>query len=188
MTPKLIVIIAVSLLLTVGWLFFLFFPTSAKQANLQAEVTAAQTQLQDYEATLAQLPVYIQTRADLQKRLQKANSNLYARKDLELLFNELERTAKAHSLRMVEITPPVSELLALNRTVPSDGEPQFLTLNIVLRGNYLDFGQYVEQLERAPYFRSVQGCVISKLQDGSDQVTYSLGFKALLGMTMEEVS
>ena len=182
-------IICISAALLVGlWLVFLYLPETSKQAKLQTQLFAAKTQLDDYKATLAQLPHFIQTRADLQKRLQSANSNLYAKEDLVKLFNELETTARTHGLRVAEITPPVSELLELNRLVPTEGEPQFLTLNVVLRGNYIDFGHYVEQLERAPYFRSIQNCVITGREENDGQMTYSLGFKALLGMTMEGAS
>jgi hypothetical protein len=89
---------------------------------------------------------------------------------------------------LIEITPPVSELLELNSLVPTAGEPQFLSLNIVMRGDYVAFGRYVELLERADYFQSVQSCVIIGREANNGQVTFSLGFKALLGMTMEGAS
>lgn len=188
MTRRLTITIVVSLAITVAWIFLLFIPENSKQAKLRAEVESAQAQFREYQTTIAQLPVYIESRAELQKKLQLANSNLYAKEDLVLLFDELERSAKDNGLRLVDITPPVNELLELNRALPSEGEPQILTLTVVLKGNFIDFGRYVETLERAPYFRSVQSCVVARDIDSGEQVTYSLGFKALLGMTVEEVS
>lgn len=188
MRPRLI-IIGLSAAALVGlWLVFLYLPTIRDQSRLQSQVLAAQTQLDDFKTTLAQLPLFIRTRADIRKRLQLANSNLYAKEDLIELFNELETTARMGGLRVIEITPPVSELLELNSLAPIAGEPQFLSLNIVMRGDYIAFGQYVEQLERADYFQSVQSCVIIGREANNGQVTFSLGFKALLGMTTEGAS
>lgn len=188
MTRKTSILVAVAVLLTAGWFVFLYLPASGRQAKAHAELKSAEAQLRDYESTLAQVPVFIAARSELRKKLQIVNSSLYAKEDLVDLFNELERKAGGFSLRTVEITPPVEELLQLNRSVPSEGEPQILSLNIVMKGNYIDFGRFVEALENAPYFRTTQSCIITRLQDGSDQVTYSLGFKALLGVTMEGVS
>lgn len=188
MTRKTSILIAVAIVLVAGWFVFLYLPASGKQAKARAELKSAEAQLRDYESTLAQVPVFIAARSELSRKLQAVNSSLYAKEDLVELFDELERKAGAFSLRTVEITPPVEELLQLNRMVPSEGEPQVLSLNIVLRGNYIDFGRFVEALETAPYFRATQSCIITRLQDGSDQVAYSLGFKALLGMTTEGVS
>lgn len=188
MTRRTSIMIAVAVLLVAGWFVFLYLPASGKQAKVRAELKSAEAQLRDYESTLAQVPVYIAARSEVRKKLQLVNSSLFAKEDLVELFNELERKAGAFSLRTIEITPPVEELLKLNRAVPGNGEPQILSLNIVLRGNYIDFGRFVESLEATPYFRTAQSCVITRLQDGSDHVTYSLGFTALLGMTMEEVS
>lgn len=188
MTRRTSILIAVAVLLIAGWFAFLYLPASGKQAKVRTELRSAEAQLRDYESTLAQVPVFMAARSELRKKLQSVNSSLYAKEDLVELFDELERKAGAFSLRTVEITPPVEELLQLNNSVPSDGEPQVLSLNIVLKGNYIDFGRFVEALENAPYFRTTQSCIITRFQDGSDQVAYSLGFKALLGMTMEGVS
>ena len=170
------------------WLVLLYLPTTARQTRVQSQVLAAQTQLDDYKATLAQLPTMIQARAAIQTQLSASNSSLYAKEDLVKLFDELRGKAGLHGLKVVEISPPVSELLALNQIIPEEGEPQFLNLTVVLRGGYINFGHFVQQLEQTTYFRDVRSCVISGRETNDGLVTYSLGFKALLGMTMGRAS
>lgn len=188
MTRRTTILIGAALLFCIAWLLFLYLPAGREQARLTNEITVADTQLRQYESTLAQLPAFLAAKADLKTKLAMANSQLYAKEDLVKLFDELKRQAEDHSLRVVEITPPVAELLELNKTLPAEGKPMVLSLNLVIRGNYVDFGRFVQSLEQAPYFRSVRGCVISHLEDGTGQVIYSLGFQALLGMTMGGVS
>ncbi|MCM2271537.1 MAG: hypothetical protein NDJ18_03155 [candidate division Zixibacteria bacterium] len=166
------------------WLVLLYLPTRARQTKVQSQVLAAKTQLDDYKATLAQLPTMIQARAAIQAKLRSSNSSLYAKKDLVKLFDDLKGKAGLHGLKVVEITPPVTELLSLNQLLPEAGEPQFLNLTVVLRGDYINFGHFVQQLEQTIYFRDVRSCVISGRENNDGQATYSLGFKALLGMTM----
>lgn len=188
MTRRTTILIGAVLLFSIAWLLFLYLPVGREQARLTNEINSAETQLRQYESTLAQLPAFLAAKADLKSKLALANSNLYAKEDLVKLFDELKHQAEVRSLRVVEITPPVEELLELNKTLPTEGKPLVLNLNLVIRGNYIDFGRFVQSLEEAPYFRSVRGCVISHLEDGSGQVIYSLGFEALLGMTNGDAS
>jgi hypothetical protein len=89
--------------------------------------------------------------------------------------------AQAHSLRLVQISPPISELLELNRQAAVDNAPLFLNLTLDLRGRYIDFGQFIGELETKPYFRSVKNCVVRGGQTTEPAVDMTVSFKALIG-------
>jgi hypothetical protein len=134
---------------------------------------------------MKQLPVYLEQSHDLETFRDHLNSSLYARDDILKLLNRLTADAVSHNLSVVEITPPVMELLELNRRQDQAGEPQFLNLTLDIRGQYVDFGRYVRQLESTPYFRAINHCSIRGNQMTQEALDFSLGFRAMLGTTKE---
>ena len=84
-------------------------------------------------------------------------------------------------VQVVEITPPVEELLELNRVLPDSTKPQFLTIGVRLSGDFIKFGQYVREIEEAPYFRGLQRCTIIGNREKNENQQLYVSFKALLG-------
>ena len=100
------------------------------------------------------------------------------------MLDKLDQEARANNLEILDITPPVSELLELNRITRPD-EPLFLNITLTIAGNYVGFGKYMNNLEKAPFFRGVNSCHISGLPEEDPQLSLVVGFKTLLGRTRE---
>ena len=134
---------------------------------------------------IAQLPRFLEENKQLERQRGRLNSSLFAKDDILKLFDHISEEASGYDLRLVEITPPVAELLELNRQATDANTPQFLNITLHFQGNFVNFGQYVSTLEEKPYFRAVNSCVVRGGQTIQPAVDLSVSFKALIG-TVEE--
>jgi Tfp pilus assembly protein PilO len=163
------------------WYFIAYTPALENLTSVRSEVDTAVRQLADYSRTIQQLPEFLTANARLEAVRKELNSSLYAKSEIMDLFHQLTSDAQNHSLQLVQISPPVSELLELNRQASVDNVPLFLNLTLDFRGQYVDFGRFIGDLELKPYFRSVGTCVIRGAQTPEHTIDMSLSFKALIG-------
>ena len=169
------------------WYSFLIAPAHRRQAQLAADIEAAQIQLEDFQATLNQLPIFLQTRDGLNRKIDEINARLYSRQEMLDLFDHVESLAKQHGLFVYELAPRIEELLLLAQSKPKPGEPQSLGIALRLTGDYLAFGQFIEQLESEAFFKAVDKCLISDSPDLSGRLLFDLHFMALLETAMRQV-
>jgi len=169
------------LAMLVLWSFFVYTPTSKNLSSARNEVDKAQRQLTDYSRTIRELPEFLTANEKLEAVRNELNSSLYAKNEIMDLFHQLSSDAQNHNLQLVQISPPVSELLELNRQASADNAPLFLNLTLDLQGNYVDFGRFIGELESKPYFRSMRNCSIRGAQTPERNIDMSLSFKALIG-------
>jgi len=163
------------------WSFAVYIPASKNLSSERDEVAKALRQLADYNRTILELPEFLTANEKLEAVRRELNSSLYAKNDIMDLFHQLTADAQNHNLQLVQISPPVSELLELNRQASADNVPLFLNLTLDLQGHYVDFGRFIGDLELKPYFRSVRTCSIRGAQIPEHTIDMSLSFKALIG-------
>lgn len=171
--------IAVAML--AAWYLLLFIPLHKAQARVQLRAEQAREQLVEYQRIMVQLPMYLETYRDLAKARVDLNDGLYARDQILELFDLLTEQAERRGLKVVEISPPVEELLLLNSILPGSDQPPFLNLTVKLEGGYVDFGKYVQSIEKAEFFRGINRCLMTTAVDETAPTTYTISFQALLG-------
>ncbi len=186
MKNRLPLFVAAGLGMIALWYFFAFSPYRVERKSVDDRLVSARAELRDFNSTLSQLPLIVQTRNELLQNVNDVNSKLYAKGDLLRLFADLRAKAGDYGLHITEISPPVSELLALNKNLPDSAAPQFLNLTVGLTGDYLRLGQFVTGLERSPYFRGVNTCSITGKPAAAGDLQIYIGFKAMLGVVAEE--
>lgn len=162
------------------WYVFLYRPAERSHRQVQQHLTEVRAQMADFNATVGQLPSFMQAQTDVRAKLEAMNSHLYAKADVLRLLERLTEDASSFRLHVVEVIPPVSELLELSRSAAITDEPQFLNVTIRVTGNYQAFGEYCRHLEQAPFFRGVTACHIGAPPD-EGPIQYGLTFRALLG-------
>jgi Tfp pilus assembly protein PilO len=172
--------LAAGAVLAAVWFVFLLQPSRHEQAALQAESEMIQGRLDNFRTTMMQLPGYVRTEQELASVKRELNARLYAREEILELMRLLEREAEKRNLVLVDITPPVEELLELGNNAKTDA-PSFLNLRLELQGGYEDFGRYVGLLESSPFFRGANYCRVVSASEVGTQTQYILAFKALLG-------
>jgi len=171
--------------LALAWLLLIYSPTASRKQALDAQISEAEQQLVDFNRTMEELPRYLQTSSNLARFKDELNSSLYAKNDILELLEQITQDAVDNGLAVVEISPPVTELLELNRATDLESEPQFLNITLSLSGQYLDFGRYISQLEATPYFRRINSCTARGGRQPEPQVSFTLSFKALIGAPRE---
>jgi Tfp pilus assembly protein PilO len=171
--------------LSLLWYFVVFSIVNTELDTMRARTTEVQAQLADYTKTVKELPAFLAANDNLEQLRSELNSSLFAKGDILQLFRQLADDASSHNLELVQISPPVEELLELNRQALLDNEPQFLNVTLDLKGQYLDFGRFMTDLEARPYFRTINTCVIRGNPDLQPTVNMAVSFKALIG-TLEE--
>jgi Tfp pilus assembly protein PilO len=185
MIKRLVIYVTVGLVLGAVWMFVLHRPLVERRSLVAEQTRHAEAQLADYVHTIAQLPKYLQTSEALGAQRNELNSSLYAKDDILKLLDRISGVAAAHNLAVLEITPPVADLIQINTLSDLSNEPQYLDLTVDIRGQYADFGRFVSFLEKEPYFRSINDCSIRGGQTIQQELDFSIGFKALLGTSKE---
>ncbi len=184
MNRPLMLYCATAVVLTGIWFAFILRPAIVERKSAEAKVVDLQRQLTSYLNLVASMPEYLKTRNTLQSQTKDLHSALYAKNEILQLLERLNRQAHDENLTIVDITPPVSELLKLNRTTGPD-EPLFLNITLTLQGDFTGFGKYVNSLEKAPFFRGINSCRIIGPEEINTHLNIVVGFKTLLGQIRE---
>lgn len=186
MKKRLYIIGGIAVGIVLVWLALVYVPHQRAQIQLSAESAKARRQLADYNTTMAKLDDFVKTHENLNQLRGELESKLYTKSDILNLFDLLRQQAKEHQIEVIEISPPVEELLRLNRTVPDAVEPQFLSISLRLRGNYIDAGRLIGVIEKSDHFRSIRRCQILGSGDNLSPPTTVITFRSLLGFTGDE--
>jgi Tfp pilus assembly protein PilO len=186
MTGRMAIYTAVSALVILLCVAFVLLPAQQRNSELKQQISALRQQLEDYETTMSAIPRFVAARQQLAGRRRHLIDRLYGKEEVLALISHLERRAGDHRLTLVEVTPPVPELLKISRAHADRNEPLFLNLVLRLEGDYIDFGRFVRRVESDEYFRGVNRCRISSDDSRDGRLALLLGFRALLGGTREE--
>ena len=178
-TRRLIALISAAALL-VAWYYGICEPTRQQLETVDRKTRDAEAQLRDYQTTVSQVPALLRASSELNADKRRQNSVLFAKKDILKMFDQVTSEAGGERMSVVEIAPPLSELLTLNTAGRNPGEPLFLNMTIRVMGDYVGFGRFVKRVERLPYFRGVNSFSILGTVDKSAPLVYSIGFKAML--------
>ena len=168
------------------WLTLVYLPLTREREELSRKTEEAMATLEDFDRTMEELPKFLQQVNNLQAFRDELNSKLYAKADILKLFERIASDAVDHNLILVEITPPISELLSLNRVEGNEDEPQFLNVTLNLRGQFTDFSKYIIGLESAPYFRQVGACYVRGKKLLQPDLDLTITFRALIGQMPED--
>ena len=163
------------------WTFLLFVPQHTLYLETSLKIIQAEHNLADFEKTVLLLPSYIKTHEYLTKKIESLNSSLYTKENILNLFEQFYSIAGKNKMKIVEITPPVEELLRINRINPDSAKLMILNVSIKAIGSYRNFGNFVSSMEEALFFRGSNYCSIISTLNRKSPVLYDFGFRSLLG-------
>jgi len=169
------------LILLFVWFFAIVVPYQKDNKRLEAEAAQTQSQLDDFNNILMEIPVFFETSQNLMNSKSDIKSKLYAKGDILNLFNQIEKISDKQKLEIAEIKPSISELLQLNSVITNTDNPLFLNIGLTLEGSYKEFGLFIKDIESMPYFRGIYKCQITNTEEDKSTLRLVLGFKALLG-------
>jgi len=163
------------------WTFLVFVPQHTLYLETTSKIIQAEKSLVDFERTILLLPSYVKTHHDLTKKIESLNSSLYTKESILNLFDQFYSIASKNKIKIVEITPPVEELLRINRINPDSTKFMILNVSIKVNGSYTNFGKFVSSMEEALFFRGSNHCSIFSTYNWNRPVLYDFGFGSLLG-------
>ena len=163
------------------WYTLVLIPGTRRHDTLNVRIAEADQRLDDFSRTMKELPTFLEASQNLEALQKELSHSLYARSDILKLLGKITEDAIAHDLKVLEISPPVEELLTLNRAIGDTIQPQFLNIQLDMSGRYVDFGKYVNHLETTPYFRAVNFCNVRGQRDSRTEIDLTISFKALIG-------
>ena len=181
MNKRPFIYIFTTLLITTIWILMVWLPSYRQQMLIKVEINDAKQQLNDYKYTLEQLPLIIAKKQQYENMKSILDEKLYTKRDILKLFDKLYDIAYKEQLQIVEITPPVEELLMLNRNISDSTQPLFLNITISMTGDYINFGKFSEQIENSQFHRKTNICQIIGDSNPVEELKFRFGFKALLG-------
>ena len=176
---------AVGLIMIAVWAWLLLIPHLQKRQEIRKTTAARQTELAEVSRFTLQMPSFLEAQERLESQRIDLESKLFAKAEILHLFQDLKKGAQQERLTLLEITPPVEELLHLQEVRSDTLRPAFLNLSVTVEGDYLSFGRFVQALEAADYTREINRCIITGSPDGSRPLQCMLSFKALLGSHQE---
>jgi Tfp pilus assembly protein PilO len=168
----LIIGLAVCVLLAIFAVFVLYQPRlRARQANA-AQASALQKQLDETRARVKGIGRLRERVAELQQANAQFIARVVPRSQMLSMLRQLAQQAADRKVRFLEIATPSLDTLLQQETptAPLRSVPFLITV----QGRYIDIGQYVESLDKFPYFVRVPDFEVNAREDIRPEVEAKL--------------
>jgi Tfp pilus assembly protein PilO len=168
----LIIGLAVCVLLAIFAVFALYQPRlKARQSNA-AQAASLQKQLDETRARVKGIGRLRERVAELQQTNAQFIARVAPRGQMLSMLRQLAQLAADRKVRFLEIAPPSLDSLLLQEspTAPLRSVPFLITV----QGRYIDIGQYVESLDKFPYFVRVPDFEVNAREDIRPEVEAKL--------------
>jgi len=146
----LIIGLAVYLVLGIIAVFLLYQPRLKTRQQNAAQAAQLQRQLDETRARVKGIGKLRERAAELQQANVQFIARVVPRSQMLSMLRQLAQLAADRKVRFLEIAPPSLDSLMLQEspTAPLRSVPFLVTV----QGRYIDIGQYVESLDKYPYF------------------------------------
>ncbi len=182
MKKQYVITAVAALSISLFWFLLLFSPLVQKQKKIAASLADTEGKLTDFRKILREFPERFKTEKEILQKRQIYISQLYSKEDLIALFENIRMKAARYNLSLLEISPSVEELLALNKQTPNNDQPQLLNIMVRLSGYFRNLGEFVGEMQKERFYQGVNFSKITGAADGIAPPQMALGFKAFLGV------
>lgn len=159
----------------------LFVPRKRAMDAMYSETAALRYKLDDYRKTMVTINEYLARKRELESQRDNLTARLYSKKEILALVTRLKESAQERDLLVKEISPSLSELLALNALPPEDGSPRYLDIAMRYSGSYQDAGRFLQSLEQEPMFVDLLDFNVIAREGGTIPAEYTIRFSSLIG-------
>ena len=168
----LIIGLAVYLLLAIFVWFALYQPRLKARQRNAAQAAQLQKQLDETRARVKGIGRLREQVAELQQTNAQFIARVVPRAQMLSMLRQLAQLAAERKVRFLEIAPPSLDSLLQQEspTAPMRSVPFLITM----QGRYIDIGQYVESLDKFPYFVRVPDFEINAREDIRPEVEAKL--------------
>ena len=168
----LIIGLAVYLLLAIFVWFALYQPRLKARQRNAAQAAQLQKQLDDTRERVKGIGALREQVAELQQANAQFIARVVPRSQMLSMLRQLAQLAADRKVRFLEIDPPSLDTLLQQEspTAPLRSVPFLITV----QGRYIDIGQYVESLDKFPYFVRVPDFEVNAREDIRPEVEAKL--------------
>lgn len=182
-TKKYAMVAAIVCLTLVLWYVFLITPEVNRQNEIEVKLAETRNRIDDFKRIMHQFSEYFDAHLEISGARASLISKLYSKADLLKLFECIEQKISNNDLQLIEISPSVEELLALNRKFADDNHLQPLDIIVRWRGSLQNTGSFIEAIEAENFYQGVNHFKISNPAEGRPYSDIEYGFKVILGVT-----
>ncbi len=168
----LVIGLAVCILLAVFAVFVLYQPSLRARQHNAGEAAKLQKQLDETRARVKGIGRLRERAAELQQANAQFIARVVPRTQMLSMLRQLAQMAADRKVRFLEIAPPSLDTLMQQETptAPLRSVPFLVTV----QGRYIDIGQYVESLDKYPYFVRVPDFEVTAREDIRPEVEAKL--------------
>lgn len=149
-----LVILGSVMVVTVVLYIFVLQPMGATRARLTEEAKRVSAKSQKIQATLQAVPKGRIGLEEARSRMEKIRARLIP--NLSTLFSEISSPSKRYRVGIVSFTPKD----------PDPNKYGEISADLVVKGTYLELGQYLEELVMGRYLVAVDSLKISAVKPG----------------------
>lgn len=152
--------------------FVLYQPRMKARQDNAVQIAQLQKQLDDTRARVQGIGQLRQRMADLQKANAQFTARVIPRSQMLSMLRQLAQMGAERKVQFMEIDPPSLDTLMLQETpaTPLRSVP----FTVTVQGRYVDIGQYVESLDKFPYFVRVPDFEVNAREDIRPEVEAKL--------------
>jgi Tfp pilus assembly protein PilO len=168
----LIIGLAVYIVLALLAVFLLYQPRLKARQENAAQAAQLQKQLDDTRARVQGIGKLRERVAELQQANAQFIARVVPRSQMLSMLRQLAQMAADRKVRFLEIAPPSLDTLLQQEspTTPLRTVP----FTVTVQGRYVDIGQYVESLDKFPYFVRVPDFEVNAREDIRPEVEAKL--------------
>ena len=168
----LIIGLAAYVVLALLAVFLLYRPSLQARQRNAAQSAQLQKQLDDTRARVQGIGQLRQRLAELQQANAQFVARVVPRSQMLSMLRQLAQLGADRKVRFLEIAPPSLDTLLQQEspTTPMRSVP----FTVTVQGRYIDIGQYVESLDKFPYFVRVPDFEVNGREDIRPEVEAKL--------------
>ena len=168
----LIIGLAAYVVLALLAVFLLYRPSLQARQRNAAQSAQLQKQLDDTRARVQGIGQLRQRLAELQQANAQFVARVVPRSQMLSMLRQLAQMGADRKVRFLEIAPPSLDTLLQQEspTTPMRSVP----FTVTVQGRYIDIGQYVESLDKFPYFVRVPDFEVNGREDIRPEVEAKL--------------
>lgn len=152
--------------------FLLYQPRLRARQYNAAQATQLQKQLDDTRARVKGIGQLRERMAELQQANAQFIARVVPRSQMLSMLRQLAQLAADRKVQFMEVDPPSLDTLIQQET--STTPLRTVPFMVTVQGRYVDIGQYVESLDKFPYFVRVPDFEINARQDIRPEVEAKL--------------
>jgi len=173
-------IIALSVIfsmLIAGWYFFIYFPISSELNPVEARITFIRSQMRKVEEMGGGISELIDDLEDARDSVMLLKEKMGALSELDSILGEIRLTAEAYDLQLQTLAPKLSlnsfDDRSLYKRESVSGLIK-LPVDMRVRGDYLNFGKFMEGLHENGLFYSVEDLKMRRKVDELPVISFHI--------------